>query len=225
LAAATPKQNTSQSINETLAVNINLGTLILERLTHLNIRPNFINIGTGWQHYLGKYYEPVDLYAATKQAFEDILHYYCKVKGFNAISLHFFDTYGENDVRKKLLNLLLNQKTNEHLELTPGEQIISLLHVDDVVDAILTAHRILSSSTSNNIEKFSLISKDMLSIRDLLAKLSTYGIKPKVSLGAKPYREREIMNPVIPLPPLPTWQQKRNLSEYLEKLSNQNDPN
>ena len=43
-----------------------------------------VNTGTSWQHYCNKPYSPVNLYAATKQAFEEILQYYVEAKGFKS---------------------------------------------------------------------------------------------------------------------------------------------
>ena len=36
----------------------------------------FVNTGSAWQHVDGEPYRPKSLYAATKQAFEDIVHFY-----------------------------------------------------------------------------------------------------------------------------------------------------
>jgi nucleoside-diphosphate-sugar epimerase len=53
-----------------------------------------VNAGTTWQHYLGQVYDPVNLYAATKQAFEAILKFYTSTRDFQAITLELTDTYG-----------------------------------------------------------------------------------------------------------------------------------
>src|SRR6266851_4176379 len=94
----------------------------------------FVNAGTSWQHYQGEAYNPVCLYAATKQAFDDILRYYRERFGMRVVTLELSDTYGPGDRRKKLVPLLVERvKDNQTLKMSAGEQRISLVFISDVV--------------------------------------------------------------------------------------------
>jgi len=73
--------------------NIVLSTHLVEAMVQNNVF-NLINTGTSWQHYNNDEYNPVCLYAATKQAFEDILKFYQEACGLRVITLKLFDTYG-----------------------------------------------------------------------------------------------------------------------------------
>ena len=107
-----------------------------------------MNTGSYSQHYGGRAYSPVSLYAATKQAFQDILQFYCEVRGLRAVTLELPDTYGPDDKRPKLFSLLDRvARSGETLQMSPGEQLLDLLHVDDVVhgyevaaDGLLSGH-------------------------------------------------------------------------------------
>ena len=84
-----------------------------------------INTGTFWQHYENREYSPTCLYAATKQAFESILHYYVEAKFLMIITLILFDSYGPSDPRPKLFSLLQEARQSEKvIAMSPGEQKI-----------------------------------------------------------------------------------------------------
>ena len=69
-----------------------------------------LTAGTAWQHYNNQSYDPVCLYAATKQAYECLIDYYVKVHGLHAVTVKLHDTYGEGDERGKLFYLLQSSR-------------------------------------------------------------------------------------------------------------------
>jgi len=59
-----------------------------------------------------------------------------------AVTLKLFDTYGPNDPRNNLSSLLRSAAdARVPLAISPGEQLMDLVFVDDVVDAYLAAVR------------------------------------------------------------------------------------
>lgn len=79
-------------------------------------------------------YSPSTLYAATKKAVEDIAHYY------KNLSIHFLtlpDTYGPDDWRPKIHNIVKKNKEWPFTFRSPGEQEMRLLHVDDIIGHLL----------------------------------------------------------------------------------------
>ena len=69
-----------------MSSNITFGTQLVEAMV-ANGCYQFVNTGTSWQHYENDEYNPVNLYAATKQAFEDILRYYVETSALRVITL------------------------------------------------------------------------------------------------------------------------------------------
>src|SRR5450759_1726296 len=69
----------SADISQLINSNVLFGTQILECAIKANVKW-FINTGTFWQNYQNADYSPVNLYAATKQAFEIIAQYYIETK-------------------------------------------------------------------------------------------------------------------------------------------------
>ncbi|RME61371.1 NAD-dependent epimerase/dehydratase family protein, partial [Candidatus Parcubacteria bacterium] len=159
----------------------------------------------------------VNLYAATKKAFQDILQFYIEARGLRAITLKLYDTYGANDPRPKLINLLQRAaETGEALALSPGEQKADFVHVDDVVNAYrIAAERLLGGQVAGH-EGYGVYTGRPLTIRRLVALMEEkLGRKLNVTWGGRPYRDREVMAPYYGLPTLPGWKPKHALEDSL----------
>lgn len=199
--------------------NLNFPTQLLEAMAEFDVK-HLINTGTSWQHFEGKNYNPVNLYAATKQAFETLLSFYVEAKGIRAITLKLFDTYGPNDDRVKLFSLLRGAaKTGEALRMSPGEQVLDLVYIDDVVDAFLLsmAHLPLVTTT----ESYAVSGPDRISLRELVRVYeNTVGRRVPVEWGERSYRPREVMMPWKAHDLVPGWQARVPLIDgikYMEK--------
>lgn len=199
--------------------NIMLGTQLLECMAVHRIN-KLINAGTSWQHFNGDQYHPVNLYAATKQAFEAILQYYIEAKNLNCITLKLFDSYGPNDRRKKLVNILVNSaKTGVFIDLSPGEQLVDLVYIDDIVRAFLIVADQLDKQNCQGHEIYGLSSGSPIAIRQLVEIISRVnGKELLVRWSARPYREREVMDPWRPSAKLPGWDPQVSLEQGIKNL-------
>ena len=65
-------EHNAENISDLLESNLVFSTVIFDAAAAAGCR-KIINTGTYWQQFLGEPYNPVNLYAATKQAAEDIL--------------------------------------------------------------------------------------------------------------------------------------------------------
>jgi nucleoside-diphosphate-sugar epimerase len=200
LASHAPEQ-----IEELVDSNLLLGTQLLEAMSLCGVS-SLVNTGTSWQYFHNRSYSPVNLYAATKQAFESILAYYVEARGFSAITLSLFDTYGPGDPRKKLLPLLLScLHTGEPLLMSPGEQMLDLVHVDDVCAAYERAAEVVSVMDRGSAV-YAVGGSERRSLREVVETLERVAGKSlNVHFGARPYREREVMQ-LWDGPTLPGWQ-------------------
>jgi CDP-paratose synthetase len=104
LASLFLASHTQDDISNLISSNIKFGTELLEASKQSNIKW-FINTGTFWQHYKNEEYNPVNLYAATKEAFESIAKFYTETSNLIFITLKLNDTFGPNDTRNKVFNL------------------------------------------------------------------------------------------------------------------------
>ncbi len=189
-------QHAPKDVEPLIASNVLFASQLLEAMA-VNEVNCVINTGTSWQHYNNDDYNPVCLYAATKQALEAILEYYVQARGIKAITLKLFDTYGPNDPRPKLFHLLKKAATSGMaLDMSAGAQLIDLVHIDDVVEAyLIAAQRLLEGKVSRH-EQYAVSSGQPLPLKELT---QVYARVTKqagpVNWGARAYRFREVMVP------------------------------
>lgn len=184
--------------------NLQFPLQLLQAMSELGIK-RIINTGTSWQHYQDQAYNPVNLYAATKQAFEALLAYYVEAQGFQAITLKLFDTYGPGDTRPKLFSLLRKTaRSGDSLRMSPGEQMLDLVYIDDVLDAYLQA--IARMPLVAGAESYAVSNSDRLSLRELVKIYGqTVGRPVNVEWGGSPYRAREMLTLWTSHAPVPGW--------------------
>jgi len=200
--------------------NITFGLHLIEAMKEAGVK-KLINTGTSWQHYNNEAYNPVCLYAATKQAFENLIEYYVQAEAFQVITLKLFDTYGETDTRPKLINLL-HKFADEQTELnmSPGEQMINLVHIDDVCNAYAVAYSLLLNEKQQVHLKYAVSSNKSYQLKEVIQVFeSVTNKKINVVWGGKPYRKREVMNLWEKGETLPNWQINIGLKEGLKKYS------
>jgi nucleoside-diphosphate-sugar epimerase len=176
--------------------NITFGSELVAAMLATGCR-RLINTGTSWQHFEGRDYSPVNLYAATKQAFADIVQYYVEACGLSAITLKLFDTYGPRDPRPKLVRLLHEGALSQQpLALSPGEQLIDLVYVSDVVAAYLQAARLMQAAPPPAPAQYAVSSGCPISLRELVSRYEAVsGRQLNVQWGALAYRARQVMTP------------------------------
>lgn len=210
LASLFLSQHKPEDITRLIQSNILFGSHLVESAVNSGCK-QFINTGTSWQHFENNDYNPVNFYAATKQAFEDILKYYVEAHELKVITLKLFDTYGPDDPRPKLLNLLKRAaETGESLDMSPGEQLLDLVHVDDVVEAFCAVRELLEAEGSLKKE-YGVTSGDPISLKDIVLKLEDeIGKKINVNWGGRPYRNREVMVPCNSMATVPGWSVTKN---------------
>jgi nucleoside-diphosphate-sugar epimerase len=202
-----------EEIIDIIDSNIKFGTLVLEAMTKNRVK-YFLNIGTRWQHIGNKRYCPANLYAATKEAFKDILIWY-ESKGIKHKTIELCDTFGNEDTRKKILNLLITScRSKTKIDLTFGEQILDMSYIGDICRFILS-HITYDLFFDN---KTISLSGTKIKLRDLGVMIEkmfkTHGL---FKWGVKPYRENEVMIPPIYYHNIQLSQQ--SLKKYLENIT------
>ncbi|GMM91797.1 NAD-dependent epimerase/dehydratase family protein [Qipengyuania sp. MTN3-11] len=224
LASLYLSEHEPADVERLIASNVLFTAMLAESMCAAGVT-RMVNTGTAWQRFRvtdpGDF-NPVNLYAATKQAASDLLRYYHDARGLSLVTLELFDTYGRGDPRRKIVQLLVDvAKSGDTLGLSPGEQVIDLTHVDDVVDAfVLAAGRLFDDDRPRN-ERF-LLSGERATLRDLARLVGdTLGRPMNIDFGARPYRAREVMEPVVsgPQAKLPGWHPQRSLVKSLPELA------
>lgn len=199
LAAFSRSDHVAGDVEDLLKSNIIFSTQLAEAL-YRNGNRKLINTETFWQFGDERGNSTSNcLYAATKQAFHEILNFYVSAGLLSAVSLVLFDTYGVGDPRPKILNVIKKAlREDAYLNLTPGNQMIDLVHIDDVVAAYIHAARFLMSLNPSNFKQYAVRAEQRYSLRELISLIENEVSAPlKVNWGAKPYRSNEIMHPWV----------------------------
>jgi len=221
LASLFLASHTRYDIENLILSNIQFGVELLETCKISNVKW-FINTGTFWQNYKNERYNPVNLYAATKEAFEVIAKYYTETSELIFTTIKLNDTYGNDDTRNKLFNLWKKiALSGEVLEMSPGEQIIDICHIDDVINAYELLIEYLNSNKKYEFKNktYVVTSNERMSLRKLAEVFEKVTNKKlNIKWGARPYREREVMIPLENGEVVPNWKPKVSLEEGIKKL-------
>lgn len=220
LASLFLAQHSLAEVSGLIESNLLFATQLVEAMTRQGVR-HLVNTGTFWQHSGPDGREPVNLYAATKQAFEAILSHYVVSAGLRVITLKLSDTYGPRDPRKKLLPLLL-QLAGEGaapLAMSPGEQEMDIVHIEDVVRAFhLAAERLLAGEVAGH-EQYAVSSGAPVTLRQLVVLFEQALGRPlPIRWGERSYRPREVMQTWRQGLPLPGWHPAIGLAEGFARL-------
>lgn len=207
--------HTPEQVKDLVSSNVYFGTAVLEAASHAGCVKWFLNTGSIWQNYnvKGSAYNPVNLYAATKQAFIDMAKYYSDVFGIRFCTLKLCDTYGPNDTRKKLFKLFKDySESGEVLKMSPGEQKIDLIYITDIIAGFTQLAELLSGEMELE-DEYVLTSGRQIPLKELAQLFcEVSGRKLNIEWGGRPYRDREVMVPWKGTP-VPGWKAKVSVEE------------
>ena len=207
------KEHAIEDISEMIEANLHLGNKILENCNNLKCK-KFINFTSVWENYNGIKKNPPNLYSVQKIAFTELMNFYKKKYEFTKFyNLYLSQTFGENDKREKLFNILKkNYKNSKVSNLASSIFHMNLLNVSDVVKAvkILINKNILSGSYG--VINFK--TTDILKLIQKFNKVNEKKIKYKI-ISNKIIKEKNIKYVTIP-----GWKPKnsniKDMINYLE---------
>ncbi len=224
LASLLTSKNDSVTLDQLLDVNIFFSSHLLNALEGSPIKC-FINTGsfTEYMNNDGRL-SPSYLYAATKTSFRHILKYYSEINHFKYFHIIPYTIYGDEDTQPKLIDYIINSLTSTSpISMSPGEQILDFIHIDDVVKFYLLALR-NNELVADDTEIFlgSGTGSSPKTVAKTVEELS--GKKTKIKWGALPYRERDTLHCVAPitiLQKLFNWKPSISLKEGIKMYMQQ----
>ncbi|PLY06388.1 MAG: hypothetical protein C0625_09625 [Arcobacter sp.] len=217
LFLTTHKEN---DISNLISSNIKFGTELLEACINSNVQW-FINTGTFWQNYKNEKYNPINLYAATKEAFQDIAKYYTETSNLTFTTIKLNDTFGPSDTRNKIFNIWNKiAKSGESLSMSAGEQIIDISYIEDVINAYYILIKHLNSDERFEFKNkvFAVKSEERMTLKEL-SKVFENATNTKLNINwdRRPYRNRECMFPWEDSKIVPNWKPKYTLKQAIIK--------
>jgi nucleoside-diphosphate-sugar epimerase len=109
-------------------------------------------------------------------------------------------------------------QSGTRLQMTPGEQLVDFVYIDDIIEAFWLAAQRLFNGKPHSAECYGVSSGHPMRLRDLV---ETYervtGQKIMIDWGSRPYRPREVMVPWISSP-IPGWKPSIGLEEGIRRI-------
>jgi len=194
--------------------NILLGNILLENLKIMKVK-KFINFSTVWEDYNSIQNNFFNLYSAYKKSFSNILDFYkkkeIKIKFYN---LMISDTFGLNDNRNKIINVLRkNFKKNITTKIISKNLFINLLNVEDVTDAV-----VLISKQKIDPGKYLIKNPINFKINNIIQMLNENNYK---KIKVKWLSNKLIKEKTLPYMRLKNWKPtKSNISDIVKIINN-----
>jgi len=157
----------------------------------------FVNFTTSLA-YDGTELYPFSYYALTKANFVQSLHYFTRYYNLRVFNLILYTIYGKGDKTKRALNYILDSlDANNPISMSPGEQLMDFIHIDDVVGLCL---QLLENKPNKKMEEIHVGSGRGTTLKQaaqLIASLSHQ--KANIHFGSIPYRKEEKMVNIAPI--------------------------
>jgi len=207
------------NVDQLIQSNILFGTQLVETMVNNKVY-HLVNTGTSWQNFNNESYNPTCIYAATKQAYIDILKYYTDATDLKVINLKLFHTYGPDDSRKKLFFHLKDfSKRIEPLNMTKGEQKLDIVYIDDVIEAYLIAANIIIRQKNPKMEEYVVSSGKHISLKQLVRTyFKIIKVEENIKWGGIKYRNREEMVPYTGGKVIPGWKPKVSIEVGIKMM-------
>lgn len=196
LAALTIVEHRPEQIEPLLSSNVLFPALLLEAMLKNGVKC-MVNTGSFWEYAKNPVrHQALNLYAASKIAFEQILHYYEDVHGFRCVTLKLYGVYGPFDLRGKIFCLFKQSiNTKNPVLFSPGRQRLDLIYIGDIVCAFEKAIRYVLRKNNSKHENFFIGSGKSVELRKIAGTFENCIGKPlNIKWGGRPYRSGEIMN-------------------------------
>ncbi len=208
------KTHKQKDLKEFSNSNILFGNIILENLKSMKTK-KFINFSTVWEDYNGIKDNYFNLYSAYKKAFSKILNFYRnKFQKVKFYELMISDTFGKNDNRLKIINVLRkNYKNNNKTKIISKNLYVNFLNVEDITNAVYLIYKknikpakyLLKNNSDTNIHKMIQIFNKENDRKIKVKWLSNNLIKEK----SLPYKKLKSWKPI-----------KSNISDIIKIIKN-----
>ena len=220
LAALARREHLSKDVTPFVNANILFGTQLLEATRYTDCL-QFVTTGSYLQYNENGSYRAFNLYAATKQAFEDLLVYYADAFNFAAIALILPNVYSEFDPRPTLLTEMITACIDGiPLVLHDREAWVDLVHVEDAASALVQAMRLCEVGdvrTKKGLSRYSINSGPYVTATELMGILERIGER---KLTLQPGTPRKPSRRVRPWrgTSLPGWSPRVKIEDGIARL-------
>lgn len=206
-------------IESLLRDNVVFGTQLLEALARAG-GGRLVNTGTYFQYGESGNRAPVNLYAAAKQAFADILSFYTGTGALEAATLVLFDTYGPGDWRPRLMAAIHDaQRSGKPVPLPATDAPHDFVYIDDVADAYVHGAALLEGKAESvRGQAFAVRTERPATIAEIIRVFEEVGNRPvPQAWGAYPAPPSRASTPWRG-PLVPGWRPRMSLRDGIQRF-------
>lgn len=175
-----------------LDANIHFTCNILNAIKNTKVEL-FINTGSSSEYYRGDdNLDAAYLYSATKSASRVFIDYYSQAFDFNYITVVPYTIYGGNINQGKIVDIIYRTLfSSSSIDLSPGEQILDFIHVQDVTDFYLLLLKHVNKLENKTV--FHLGTGVGNSLKEVASKIESITKKrTNINWGGVDYRARDV---------------------------------
>lgn len=198
LAGLVLKEHDASTLVPLIEANILFGAQLLESMRACGCT-RIITAGTCLQHADSDAYRALNLYAATKQAFECLLEYHAQAFEFSALRLTVCNVYSEHEIRPSLMTDIAAASTNQTPLIVRDRDVrVDLVHADDVARCFVRAVSMMEGRElpAGRLSRYSVTSGRDYSPEELIQifeevgerKLSVRFLQPPGARRPRPWR-------------------------------------
>jgi nucleoside-diphosphate-sugar epimerase len=212
------KEHKTSDINKLIDIDIKKTLYLFEASKFANVK-NIISFGSYYQFSgLNSKFNPANLYACTKQTIFTLAQHYLNNNKISHLQLILFDTYGKNDTRKKIINILLKIDNKKKLTINNPNAKMYPLYIEDVCRAVNHSIKYMFVKKKPFNKQFSIKSTKSIKVFELVNKISKLR---KINLNNFiNYKKKSIKNKIFigKIIGLPFWKPKYEIAEGISKL-------
>jgi len=201
-----------------LEANVFLGNALMQAAVECGCL-KFLNLGSFWEKLAKNDPKFATLYSLQKRHITETLKMYAARSDLHVINLLLCDTYGPNDPRGKILSVLLQKaKTGENIALGSKQQLLSFVHVDDVVDALILCLEEVMRPVIPGYTEYGLRAETLMPMKTVVEEIEALAQKQLnvTWLSDAPQYDAQELFRNIKVPP--GWRQRVDFAEGLQQL-------
>lgn len=226
LATLSTSRNDKDIIEPIIDTNIVFGVKLLNAIKEVGSLKLFINTGSFAEYREGIEcgFKDAYLYTATKSAFRHFVEYYATLSGYKCITVVPFTIYGGDDTAKKLMDYMMESiDAIEPVKMSPGEQVLDFIHVDDVVQFYVNAVKCVEDIKNMSQGETYFVGTGVgTRVRDLANEIEELlHRKLNIEWGGLNYRPLDVMRAIAPIEKnnkIINWDAKISLRQGIEQL-------
>jgi nucleoside-diphosphate-sugar epimerase len=224
LASYLTSSDNFTDIEKLVNTNILFLSNVLDAVSNVDLKL-FVNTGTFAEYFKGDdELLPAYFYAATKTASRAIVDYYANAYNFKQSTIVPYTIYGGNDSQKKIIDIIYDSTLNEKpIDLSPGEQVLDFIHIDDVVDFYTTVVNNVNKLPNKTIFKLGTgVGHNLKQVASYIEKITNK--QANINWGSKDYRNSDVMYAVANIETsqkyfnwIPKVSLEKGLKKYIDK--------